>query len=80
MSLQKLLSLHKSMHVGVGAPSYKIDDRDREYMYFEIRLKFCPKCDIDTLIWGGPFVVSDGPSLIESCDFCVSMKLSCSTI
>ena len=48
-------------------------------IYFEIRLKFCPKCDIGictTLVWGGPSVVSDGPSLIESCDFCVSMKLS----
>ncbi len=29
-----------------------------------------------TLVWGGPSVVSDGPSLIKSCDFCVSMKLS----
>ena len=76
MSLQKLLSLHKSMQVGVGVQSYKTDDRDRE---FEIMLKFCPKCDIGTcttLVWGGPSMVSDGPSLIESCDFCVSMKLS----
>ena len=61
MSLQKLLSLHKSMQVGVGVQSYKRDDRDRE---FEITLKFCPKCDIGTcttLVWGGPSVVSDGP-------------------
>ena len=68
MSLQKLLSLHKSMQVGVGVQSYRTDDRDREY-----------KCDIGTcttLVWGGPSMVSDGPSLIESCDFCVSMKLS----
>ena len=75
MSLQKLPSLHKSMQVGVGVQSYKIDDKDR----FEVRLKFCPKCDIGTctiLVWGGPSVVSDGPSLIKSCDFCVSMKLS----
>ena len=33
MSLQKLLSLHKSMQVGVGVQSYKTDDRDREYSY-----------------------------------------------
>ena len=42
-------------------------------------MKFCPKCDIGTcttLVWGGPSVVSDGPSLIESCDFCVSMERS----
>ena len=74
MSLQKLLSLHKGMQAGVGVQSYKTYERDRE-----IRLKFCPKCDIGTcttLVWGGPSVVSDGPSLIESCDFCVSMKLS----
>ena len=32
MSLQKLLSPHKSMQVGVEVPSYKIDDRDREYV------------------------------------------------
>ena len=74
MSLQKLLSLHKSMQVGIGVQSYKADDRDRKYNY-----RFCPKCDIGTcttLVWGGLSVVSDGPSLIESCDFCVSMKLS----
>ena len=41
--------------------NYKIDDRDRDYMYFEIRLKFGPKCDIGTLVWGGPSMVSDGP-------------------
>ena len=29
MSLQKLLSVHKSMQVGVGVSSYKIDGRDR---------------------------------------------------
>ena len=39
-----ILSLHKSMQAGVGVQSYKTDDRDR----FEIRLKFCPKCDIGT--------------------------------
>ena len=33
VSLQKLLSLHKSMQVGVGVQSYKRDDRDREYNY-----------------------------------------------
>ena len=33
MSLQKLVSLHKSMQVGVGVQSYKTDDRDREYNY-----------------------------------------------
>ena len=33
MSLQKLLSLRKSMQVGVGVQSYKADDRDREYNY-----------------------------------------------
>ena len=35
MSLQKLLSLHKSMQVGVGVQSYKTDDwgRLREYNY-----------------------------------------------
>ena len=33
MSLQNLLSLHKSMQVGIGVQSYKTDDRDREYMY-----------------------------------------------
>ena len=34
MSLQKLLSLHKSMQVGVlGVQSYKTNDRDREYNY-----------------------------------------------
>ena len=32
VSLQKLLSLHKSMQVGVGVQSYKTDDRDREYI------------------------------------------------
>ena len=32
MSLQKLLSLHKSMQVGVGVQRYKTDDRDREYI------------------------------------------------
>ena len=32
MSLQKLVSLHKRMQVGVGMPSYKIDDGDREYI------------------------------------------------
>ncbi len=32
MSLQKLLSLHKRMQVGVGVQSYKTDDRDGEYM------------------------------------------------
>ena len=32
MSFQKLLSLHKSMKVGVGVPSYEIDDRDRGYI------------------------------------------------
>ena len=32
MSLQKLLSLHKSMQVGVGVPRYEIDDRDRGYI------------------------------------------------
>ena len=29
-----------------------------------------------TLVWGGPSMVSDGPSLIETCDFCAAMKLS----
>ena len=33
MSLQKPLSVHKSMQVGVGVQSYKTDDRDREYNY-----------------------------------------------
>ena len=69
MSLRKLLSLQKSMQVGIGVQSYKTDDRDREYNY-----RFCPKCTngtCTTLVWGGPSVVSDGPSLIESCDFCV---------
>ena len=72
MSLQKLLSLHKSMQVCVGVQSYKTGDRDREYNYS--LFKFCPKCadgTCTTLVWGGPSVVSDGPSLIESCDFCV---------
>ena len=29
-----------------------------------------------TLVWGDLSVVRDGPSLIESYDFCVSMKRS----
>ena len=49
-------------------------------IWFEIRLKFCPMvstCDImhatcTALVWDGPFVAIDGPSLIESFDFCVS--------
>ena len=32
VSLQKLLSLHNSMQVGVGVQSYKTDDRDREHI------------------------------------------------
>ena len=39
-------------------------------------IKFDLGLQYTTLVRGGPSVVSDGPSLIESCDFCVSMKLS----
>ena len=53
-------------------------------IWFEIRLKFHPMvstCDImhatcTALVWDGPSVAIDGPSLIESFDFCVSVKLS----
>ena len=72
MFLQKLLSLHKGMQVGVGLPRYDIDDRDRE----KSDLKSVRWFVHVTLVWDGPSVVNYGPSLIASYDFCVSMKLS----
>ena len=52
-------------------------------IWFEIRLEFCPMvstCDImhatcTALVWDGPSMAIDGPSLIDSFDFCVSSAL-----
>ena len=75
MSLQKLLSLHKSM---LGVQSYKTDDRDRNYNY-SLKSYLNSVLNVHVPHWSGVVpssVVSDGPSLIESCDFCMSMKLN----
>ena len=42
MSLPKLLSLHKSMQIGVGMQGYKTDDKDREYI--------CLKSDLNSVL------------------------------
>ena len=70
--------------VCVRVPS-ETDDRDRECIYSLISdlnsvrwFLHVTSCNATstTLVWDGPSMVIDGPSLIESFDSCVSMKLS----